>query len=768
MNSGWRHLPLAAAVALCVAGCTPKEIAEKHTVTWGDVVADIQHGFGRAASKIRSALHLSRPKKPTMVAAQPDAPALPAASPSAAPGMSSATPAPVAPPTLPGLTLQKPQAAEAAAALKQAYAIAIANERIKMLGVDPKGIADAVAAYKTDNLAAGDAAAATSSDPLARTALEWMALHNVSYKVSLGRLKTFQAAHPDWPAPDWLRHQVEARLLRLQDPREIESYFMADAPDTALGKLALAKALKSDGRAADAARIVRAVFRESDLPGSVEAKLKTDFGDVLTKGDYKYRADRLLYKEQVGPALRAAAYAGPDVLALAKARAAIIDDQPSDKLIAAVPAPLREDPGLVLQEIQKARRADKLEDAAVLMRGATRDPAELVDADEWWTERRVLARALLDTGNAAEAYEICANHAPASRESDVEAEFHAGWIALRYLNDPVKAKPHFDAAAKLAETPTSIARIAYWQGRTATNSLAPDAIRQANAFYRKAASYGSTYYGQLARKTLGLADVLAMPVAEAKGDARSEAIRVVELLYAAGAREAATALAIDAANSLTDDAQGAALATVIASQQDAHLALTIGKLMSQRGLASDALAFPTFGIPPYEALQNSAPPSVVYSVARQESAFQPSVVSRAGAKGLMQMIDSTARRTATKAGLPYDGNRMLSDAAFNARLGAAHLGALIAEQGGSYILTFAAYNAGGGRVHDWIVAYGDPRQPGVDPVDWVERIPFTETRNYVQRVMANVGVYQAIFDARDRLAAEARAKLTRPDREAQL
>ncbi len=762
MIPGRRQLLLVATSALCVAGCTPKQVAEKHTTTWGDVFADIEHGFGRATAKVRSALHLpGHARKPSIVA---DAPA---SQPTDGTAKAPASAVPTAP-TLPGLTLQKPQVAEAAAALKQAYALAIANERIKLLGVDPKGIADAVAAYKVDNLAAGDAAAATSTDPLARTALEWMALHDVSYKVSLQRLKAFQSAHADWPAPEWLRHQVEARLLRLQDPHEIESYFLADAPDTALGKLALAKALRSDGRTADATRIARAVFRESDLPGSVEAKLKTDFGDLLTKADYKYRADRLLYKEQVGPALRAAAYAGPDVLALAKARAAVIDDQPSDKAIAAVPASLRGDQGLLLQEIQKARRADKFADAAALMRTASRDPADLIDGDEWWTERRVLARDLLDAGNAAEAYEICANHAPASRESNVEAEFHAGWIALRFLNDPARAKPHFDAAAKLAETPTSIARIAYWQGRMAENSIATDSMRQANAFYRKAASFGSTYYGQLARKRLGLADALAMPAAEAKGGERNEAIRVIELLYAAGAHEAATALAIDAANALTDDAQGAALATVIANQQDAHLALTIGKLMSQRGLASDALAFPTFGIPPYDALQNSAPPSVVYSVARQESAFQPGVVSKAGAKGLMQMIDSTARRTATKAGLTYDGNRMLSDASFNARLGAAHLGALIAEQGGSYILTFAAYNAGGGRVHDWIVAYGDPRQPGVDPVDWVERIPFTETRNYVQRVMANVGVYQAIFDARDKAQAEARAKLAHPEREAQL
>ncbi len=740
---GRRRLALLATTAIGLAACTPTQVASKRPPTWGDILREVHQGLDHAAATLRAAMRWPH-------------------------GTQTAS-APPAPPALPGLTLERPPAGEAATTLKQAYAVAIANERITLIGIDPTGIVDALAAYRSDNLTAGDVIAQARPDPLVRTALEWVAIHDVAPKVGLERFNAFQAAHADWPAPDWLRHQIEARLLRVQDPREIESYFLTRAPDTALGKLALAKALKADGRVADATRIARAVFRESDLPGFVEARLKTDFGADITKGDWKYRADRLLYKEQVGAALRAAATAGPDVLALAKARAAVIDDAPADKAIAAVPVQLRRDPGLLLAEIQKARRADKLDDAAALMRSAPRDPVELIDGDEWWTERRVLARDLLDAGRAAEAYQICADHSASSRESRIEAEFHAGWIALRFLNDPVRAAPHFATAAKLAETPTSIARIAYWQGRDAENSTASDSMLKANAFYRKAAAYGSTYYGQLARRAVGIGEHVETPAIEATGADRAESIRVIELLYAAGAREAATALAVDAAGFLTDDKQAAALAKVIARQQDAHLALTIGKLMGQRGLPSDPLAFPTFGIPPYEALQNSAPVSVVYSVARQESAFLPTVISKAGAKGLMQMIDSTARRTAVKAGLVYDGSRMLSDAAFNAQLGAAHLGALLAEQGGSYILTFAAYNAGGGRVKDWISAYGDPRQPGVDPVDWVERIPFTETRNYVQRVMANVGVYQAIFDERARIAADARAKADgKADREAKL
>jgi len=225
-----------------------------------------------------------------------------------------------------------------------------------------------------------------------------------------------------------------------------------------------------------------------------------------------------------------------------------------------------------------------------------------------------------------------------------------------------------------------------------------------------------------------------------------------------------TALAASAADSLQDPTQVAALATVIEKQQDAHLALTIGKMLNQRGVPVDTLAFPTFGIPHYDQLQNSAAPPIVYSIARQESAFLPQVVSKAGAKGLMQMIDSTAKQTATKAGLPFDGNRMVTDAAFNAQLGAAHLGELLSEQGGSYILTFAAYNAGAGRVKQWIDAYGDPRNPGVDAIDWVERIPFTETRNYVQRVIANVAMYKAIFADQ----AKTTVVSTRTDREAKL
>ncbi len=722
-------LGLLGATALGLVAVAPSQVADGRLPRWTNIIWDVQQGAaeleraGRhAGHTVAALLHLPG-SAPATVRTEADA-ALPATAP----------------------IIGKLDAVQAAGVLNQAAAAAAAAGRLRDLGFDPAPIRDALVAYRSGDLATGDAAARGIADPLVRTALEWVALRGPAGKVGMDRLTAFSERHPDWPAQTWFRRQVEAHLFRLSDLSAARSFFAASPPQTAIGKLALAKVMKADGRMPEAASLVRTLYRESDLSPFLEARLKADFGGELQRADYKYRADRLLYKEDVGGAMRAAALAGPDVVALEKARAAVVADAPSDKAIAAVPPALRGDPGLLLAQIQRLRRTDKLKEAAAAMLAAPRDPGLLVNGDEWWTERRVLARKILDSGDAQTAYRICAGHSATSPEARIEAEFHAGWIALRFLNDPATAAKHFATAAQLAETPTSLARVAYWQARATEDSIDPDALARARLFYEKAALHSSTYYGQLAQAALGRsAEVVRAPATEAKGAARSEAVRVVELLYAAGEREAAYALATDAAQTFKDEAQVAALATVIDAQQDAHLALTIGKLMSQRGMPVDALAFPTFGIPHYEPLVNSASPSIVYSVARQESAFNATVVSSAGAKGLMQMIDSTAKRTAVRAGLPFDETRLLTDAAFNAQLGAAHLGALLAEQGNSYILTFAAYNAGGGRVKQWIDAYGDPRTPGVDPVDWVERIPFTETRNYVQRVVANVAMYQARF-----------------------
>ena len=607
--------------------------------------------------------------------------------------------------------------------------------------VDITGVKPALALYARGDLAGGDALAKTISDPVARASVDYAALRLMPHAVGYERIMAFLDANPGWPSQGWLAKRAEESLFAdKRNARVVKAHFSVHKPQTPAGKLALARCLAAEGDRAGAAALVAEVWREGDINADFERRMKQEFGGFLTRADHKFRADRMLYKESVSAALRAAAFAGPDVVALAQARAAVINEAASDTLIAAVPDTLKDDPGLLFSRIQKLRRAEKLGEAAQLLLSAPRDPALIVDGDEWWTERRLIARGLLDKGDAANAYAAAAGHSARSPQSIIEAEFHAGWIALRYLGDAGAAAHHFAKAAARAETPMSISRARYWQGRAAE---AAGNEAEAHGFYEAAAAHSIAYYGQLARARLHLTELpLRLPIETARGDARTVYVRAVEMFYALDERELAGSLAMDIAQKTPSEPQVAALAEIVARQRDARMTLSVGKAAVQRGMALDHSAFPDFGVPGFHMLDGSAERSMVYAIARQESAFQHRAVSGAGAKGLMQMLVSTARRTAQQAHVGFDANRLMSDAAFNAQLGAAHLGVLLNEQKGSYILTFAAYNAGGGRVKEWIDAHGDPRKPGVDPVDWIERIPITETRNYVQRIMENLQVYR--------------------------
>ena len=613
------------------------------------------------------------------------------------------------------------------------------------LGAEIANAHQAITLYRKASVAQGDEFSNTVSNPLLRVALEWVAVRFDPREAGIERLQAFVAMHPGWPNTPWLNRRIEElEVSAIHGPAAVLARFDGKRPLTLFGRLALARAELATGNPLEAAIVVRDIWRNEDVDAGEETAILKEFGALIARDDHKFRADRLLYKEQVQPALRAAALAGPDVKLLASARAAVINQSSAaDAAIAAVPKSLANDTGLTFARIQKARRAGRIGDAADLMVSATHDPALLVNGDEWWVERRLIARKLLDAGDPSRAYAICSGHGATSDASTIEAEFHAGWIALRFLGDAKTAAAHFARAAASAGTPISRARVAYWQARAAE---AGGDGEGAAKLYALAADEPISFYGQLAGARIGRTAIdLRQPATTVGGDDRREAIRVVEQLYGLGERDVALPLALEIAKTETSDAQLAALARILTEANDARATLRVGKLATQRGQALDETAFPTFGIPGYQPLGNSADRAVVYAIARQESEFDPRSVSSAGAKGLMQLIASTARQTATKFGVGFDDTRLLSDAAYNAQIGAAHLGQLLAQQRGSYILTFAAYNAGSGRVQEWIETYGDPRKPGVDPIDWIERIPFTETRNYVQRVYENMQIYRSRF-----------------------
>jgi soluble lytic murein transglycosylase len=606
-------------------------------------------------------------------------------------------------------------------------------------GVDFSRLLAAAAVYQKGDVAGGDALAKAVDDPLQRLALEWIALKSALHP-DFERLAAFGAAHPDWAAGAWIRYRQEGALYgERARPAAVKAFFAADPPRTTAGKLALARVAHDSGRLAEAAALVRGIWRDSDFDGWTEGALLGEFAGLLSAADHKFRAERLLYAEKPVAALRAAALAGADELALAKVWANAIHGPVAETALDALPAALKGDPALLYLRVQSLRRADRVLEAAQMLRHAPRAVA-VIDGDRWWDERRMIARRLLDGGLAKDAYALCAEHSAASVPARVDAEFHAGWIALRFLKNAQVAADHFAAAAAIAQTPLSIARAAYWQGRAAESAQRDD---EAQRFYQRAAAYPVAYYGQLAAEKLHIpALTLRTPLGIATGDERNEATRIVELLYAAKLDAFALPLAIEAARAYRDEPQLAALAAVAAARRDGQASVEIGKQAMERGFALDESAFPTFGVPSFAPLANSAELAAVYSVARQESEFAGGAASGAGAKGLMQLLPSTARDTAKRVGVAFDAARLTADPAYNTQLGAAFLGQLINDEGGSYLLALAAYNAGGGRVQQWIDAYGDPRAPGVDPVDWVERIPFDETRDYVQHVYENLQVYR--------------------------
>lgn len=596
----------------------------------------------------------------------------------------------------------------------------------------------------------GDPAAATVAayafpDRIDTRIVDWLVATSGGPQVPSSRIAQVAQKLGDWPGQTLLALRFEQALMREKAPaKTVIAAFGAGKPVSDDGILILARAYAAAGRKADAAALVRPFWRDGRFGDPYEGIFRKEFGGLLGAADHKARMDALLYAEKTAAALRIAGLLDKNQQLLAKAVAAVIKQTKADKALAEVPASLRKEPIYIYASIQQARRTKKLEQATALMLSAPRDPALVVDGDAWWVERRLISRALIDKGDAKNAYKIAAGHAAESSPMRAEAEFHAGWYALEFLGDPASARRHFLAIRTASTMPLSQSRAEYWLGRAAE---AAGDTGEASAQYQRAAAYPTTFYGQLALSRLGHKKLqLSTPApADAAVRARFEGrdlVQVIRRLTAVGRADRTEIFYRFLAEKLEDPSEIALLAQMAEKNDQHQVALQIGKTAATRGLPCETLAFPIAGIPA-SAKTDIVGKHVVYAIARQESAFNHSAVSSAGARGLLQLMPATAKHSAKSAGLPFSQSRLTSDPAYNATLGATHLDELFGKLGGSYVMTFAAYNAGKSRVDAWVKAHGDPRDPKVDVVNWIELIPFTETRNYVQRTMENLQVYRA-------------------------
>jgi peptidoglycan lytic transglycosylase len=613
-----------------------------------------------------------------------------------------------------------------------------------------------------------NAAEAAIHDPVARLLAEWIILRSDNTSPSFQRYAAFVREHPNWPHVPLFRRRAENALWNDDvDNTTILSYFAHEKPTTAKGRYMLARALLAKGDRAAAQKLVRYAWRYQDCSADVEQKVLSMFGDMLTREDHRVRMEERFYHDDVEAGMREAHRLGGEQLAIGRARTAVIKRLSRAKqYLDDVPVAARQDPGYIFAKVQWLRQHDKPDEAERLLLTAPRDADALINTNRWWLELRVLVRELLDKHKAQAAFRVARDAAPPKQGNwRVDKYFTAGWIALRFLHDPKTAAAQFAQIPKGTVNPYALARAGYWQGRAA-DAMGKHA--EARGFYERAAKYTVTYYGQLARARLGIKNLglIGPPAFTAKERAtlgNLEIVRAVQILYSLGENNMLASIYAAIGESSNDIAGMSMLAEVAEKHGDARAMALVGRLAHGRGLPMDYYSFPTVGLPSYKPISPwPVGKALVYSIARTESNFNQQDISSANAVGLMQVTPEAGRDTARRFHVRYDWQRMKHDPVYNMQMGAAEIANDLHYYRGSFLLTFAGYNAGMGRVKQWIAAYGDPRNPGVDPVDWAERIPLAETRNYVQRVMENLQVYRARFGGGTRLLIEADLKRGAP------
>lgn len=585
-------------------------------------------------------------------------------------------------------------------------------------------------------------------NPLARKILRWTRLQRPDPKATFAEIADFMAKNPDWPGQTGLRRLAEEAMSQKTPDDVVLAWFNGREPLSGDGKARLGNALLAAGREAEG----RATIRDAWITGNFTKRRERAFYKrhrrLLTTEDNHRRLDRLLWEGKYWPVRRMLWKAKPDFRALGVARMMLRHSRGNvDKAIAQVSDELKNHPGLVYERLRWRRRRGKDATALELL---DNPPSDLVRPELWWSERVVLARRALLKGNVTEAYRIAKEHGLKDGAAFAEAEWLAGWIALRFLGDHKVAKGHFLNMFQAVKYPVSRARGAYWTAR-AVESLGD--LELARLWYRVAAKHSSKYYGQLSVARLSPGASLKLPrIPETSGKDMDleiafeghELVHAVRMLGEIGEPERLRPFILRLDGMASGPGWRLMTAKLAEASRRPDLAILVAKRAIRSGWKFPDVAFPEIVPPPMREKAGTPKLEVplVLAVIRQESAFNVGAKSHANAQGLMQLLPRTAYKVAKRLRVPFSRRRLSVDGDYNLVLGQAYLSELLAEFKGSYVLALAAYNAGPRRVRQWIRLNGDPRDSDVDAIDWVEMIPFTETRNYIQRVLENLQVYR--------------------------
>lgn len=580
--------------------------------------------------------------------------------------------------------------------------------------------------------------AGESAGPLARDIMEWHRLR--AGKGDFDSVQRFLKRRSDWPGLKLLRRRSEASLPVGARSDEVIAYFGGKPPQTGGGALALISAYQQRGLNADAEAEAVRTWLTLSLSSADEAILLNQFGDAL-KPFHEKRLDMLLWRGIDAEAERMLPRVSKGWKALAKARMALRDKGKGvDSLVKAVPASLADHPGLLFERMQWRARKGRNAGAIELILAA--NPEELGEPARWASWRRGLARAEMRAGRIDTAYKLASRHGLGSGSHFADLEWLSGYLALTYRNDGETALKHFLRFRGAVETPISLGRAGYWEGRAHDLRDDPESAVLAYAF---GAEYQTSFYGLLAAEMANapmdptLTGSETFPAWRDTSFAASSVFAAGQLFIAAGQRNLAEQFLRHLTETLPREEIGS-LGDFLMSVDEPHLAVMIGKEAARRGIVVPSVYYPVVDL---KVPNMPVAEELALAIARRESEFDPAVMSGVGARGLMQLMPATAREVAGNLNLRYSRDRLISDPVYNARLGTAYLEELLLTFDGNMVMTSAGYNAGPSRPIRWMNERGDPRRGGMNIIDWIEHIPFDETRNYVMRVTESLPVYRA-------------------------
>jgi len=557
-----------------------------------------------------------------------------------------------------------------------------------------------------------------------------------------GAYLDFLDRNPDWPGLDRLRVGAEAALTGEIEAQTVVALLDGRHPVTGNGGFRLAQAYAALGQTGEAQAQAVLTWRTRPLDAALQARFLEAYGDLLAP-HHEARLDAMLWAGEETSVAGMLPLVSEGWQKLAAARLALRALAPGvDAKIEAVPDALRGDPGLNYERFRWRVRKGRGDDAIALLDQESVSAALLGRPQAWADQRRILARRVMRAGQAELAYRLAANHFLTEGSVYADLEWLAGFVALRQLDEPEVALSHFQRFEAAVATPISLGRAGYWQGRALE---AAGRTHEAMAAYAKGGQHQTSFYGQLAAEKASLPPDPTLVGGAVYPDwttaefAGSSALKAALLFVQAGERNLAEWFLTHMAET-ADHVGQAQLAGLALSLGEDHIALRIAKVAAGSGNILPEAYYPLTDL---AEARHPVPTELVMSIARRESEFDPGVTSGAGARGLMQLMPGTAKQVSAELNIDYSLSGLLSDPAYNARLGGAYLATLIEEFGSNYVLVAAGYNAGPSRPKRWISERGDPRSAGVDVVDWIETIPFRETCNYVMRVTESVTVYRA-------------------------